>query len=302
MNLCNLSNVYHYDIILIHTIMEKISKPQSGYRMLLVVLLTLALAIFAFTGKALLLAFPLSLAFFLLLPGFFIVEPNKAMVLLLFGSYKGTVKADGFFWVNPFMTKKKISLRVRNFENKPLKVNDKIGNPVMVGTIVVWQVEDTFKASFDVDDYENFVHLQADAAVRKMAGTYPYDNFEDEHAEVTLRSGVEDVNRSLEDEISDRLQHAGINVIEARISHLAYSSEIASAMLQRQQATAIVAARRMIVDGAVGMVEMALEDLKIKGIIDFENEKKAAMVSNLMVVLCSDKNASPVVNVGTLNP
>lgn len=302
MNLCNLSIVYHYDIILIHTIMEKISKPQSGYRMLLVVLLTLALAIFAFTGKALLLAFPLSLAFFLLLPGFFIVEPNKAMVLLLFGSYKGTVKADGFFWVNPFMTKKKISLRVRNFENKPLKVNDKIGNPVMVGTIVVWQVEDTFKASFDVDDYENFVHLQADAAVRKMAGTYPYDNFEDEHAEVTLRSGVEDVNRSLEDEISDRLQHAGIKVIEARISHLAYSSEIASAMLQRQQATAIVAARRMIVDGAVGMVEMALEDLKIKGIIDFEDEKKAAMVSNLMVVLCSDKNASPVVNVGTLNP
>ncbi|WP_375585499.1 SPFH domain-containing protein [Cyclobacterium xiamenense] len=282
--------------------MEKISKPQSGYRMLLVVLLTLALAIFAFTGKALLLAFPLSLAFFLFLPGFFIVEPNKAMVLLLFGSYKGTVKADGFFWVNPFMTKKKISLRVRNFENKPLKVNDKIGNPVMVGTIVVWQVEDTFKASFDVDDYENFVHLQADAAVRKMAGTYPYDNFEDEHAEVTLRSGVEDVNQSLENEISDRLQHAGIKVIEARISHLAYSSEIASAMLQRQQATAIVAARRMIVDGAVGMVEMALEDLKIKGIIDFEDEKKAAMVSNLMVVLCSDKNASPVVNVGTLNP
>ncbi|GEO21739.1 hypothetical protein CQA01_22730 [Cyclobacterium qasimii] len=199
------------------------------------------------------------------------------------------------------MTKKKISLRVRNFENKPLKVNDKIGNPVMVGTIVVWQVADTFKASFDVDDYENFVHLQADAAVRKMAGTYPYDNFEDEHAEVTLRSGVEDVNKSLEDEISARLQHAGIKVIEARISHLAYSSEIASAMLQRQQATAIVAARRMIVDGAVGMVEMALEDLKIKGIIDFEDEKKAAMVSNLMVVLCSDKNASPVVNVGTLN-
>ncbi|WP_162417061.1 SPFH domain-containing protein [Cyclobacterium roseum] len=282
--------------------MEKTIKPLSGYLMLLVALGILVLAIFGFAAKAFLLALPAALAFFLVLPGFFIVEPNKAMVLLLFGSYKGTVKADGFFWVNPFMTKKKISLRVRNFENKPLKVNDKIGNPVMVGTIVVWQVEDTFKASFDVDDYENFVHLQADAAVRKMAGTYPYDNFEDEHAEVTLRSGVEDVNKSLEDEISDRLQHAGIKVIEARISHLAYSSEIASAMLQRQQATAIVAARRMIVDGAVGMVEMALEDLKIKGIIDFEDEKKAAMVSNLMVVLCSDKNASPVVNVGTLNP
>jgi len=282
--------------------MEKVIKPQSGYLLILVALGILVLTIVAFAAKAFIFALPAALMFFLILPGFFIVEPNKAMVLLLFGSYKGTVKADGFFWVNPFMSKKKISLRVRNFENKPLKVNDKIGNPVMVGTIVVWQVEDTFKASFDVDDYENFVHLQADAAVRKMAGTYPYDNFEDEHAEITLRSGVEDVNKSLEDEISDRLQHAGIKVIEARISHLAYSSEIASAMLQRQQATAIVAARRMIVDGAVGMVEMALEDLKIKGIIDFEDEKKAAMVSNLMVVLCSDKNASPVVNVGTLNP
>jgi|TARA_R110002096_G_scaffold24510_2_gene77277 regulator of protease activity HflC (stomatin/prohibitin superfamily) len=281
--------------------MEKTIKPQSGYSMVFLTLFLLAILVFAFIGKIPFLFVPAVILLIFIIPGFFIVEPNKAMVLLLFGSYMGTVKSDGFFWVIPFMTKKKISLRVRNFENKPLKVNDKIGNPVMVGTIVVWQVADTFKASFDVDDYENFVHLQADAAVRKMAGTYPYDNFEDEHAEVTLRSGVEDVNKSLEDEISARLQHAGIKVIEARISHLAYSSEIASAMLQRQQATAIVAARRMIVDGAVGMVEMALEDLKIKGIIDFEDEKKAAMVSNLMVVLCSDKNASPVVNVGTLN-
>ncbi|WP_339902756.1 SPFH domain-containing protein [uncultured Cyclobacterium sp.] len=281
--------------------MEKTIKPQSGYFMVFIAFCLLAFVVFTIVGKVVFLLVPSVLIFALTLPGFFIVEPNKAVVLLLFGSYKGTVKDDGFFWVIPFMSKKKISLRVRNFENKPLKVNDKIGNPVMVGTIVVWQVADTFKASFDVDDYENFVHLQADAAVRKMAGTYPYDNFEDAHAEITLRSGVEDVNKSLEDEISDRLQHAGIKVIEARISHLAYSSEIASAMLQRQQATAIVAARRMIVDGAVGMVEMALEDLKIKGIIDFEDEKKAAMVSNLMVVLCSDKNASPVVNVGTLN-
>ncbi|WP_460513237.1 SPFH domain-containing protein [Cyclobacterium sediminis] len=281
--------------------MEKTIKPQSGYFMVFIAFCLLALIAFSIIGKVVFLLIPTVLLFAFIISGFFIVEPNKAMVLLLFGSYKGTVKDDGFFWVIPFMTKKKISLRVRNFENKPLKVNDKIGNPVMVGTIVVWQVADTFKASFDVDDYENFVHLQADAAVRKMAGTYPYDNFEDAHAEITLRSGVEDVNKSLEDEISDRLQHAGIKVIEARISHLAYSSEIASAMLQRQQATAIVAARRMIVDGAVGMVEMALEDLKIKGIIDFEDEKKAAMVSNLMVVLCSDKNASPVVNVGTLN-
>lgn len=199
------------------------------------------------------------------------------------------------------MTKKKISLRVRNFENKPVKVNDKIGNPVMIGTIVVWQVEDTFKATFDADDYENFAHLQSDAAIRKMAGLYPYDNFEAEGAEITLRSGVEEVNHSLEKEISDRLYHAGIKVIEARISHLAYSSEIASAMLQRQQATTIVAVRHKIVEGAVGMVEMALADLKMKDIIEFDDEKRAVMVSNLMVVLCSDKSATPVLNVWTLN-
>ena len=281
--------------------MEKNNKPLSGYLMLFVDLALLAFSIWAIVNGMYLVGIVGSLAFILLLPGFFIVEPNKAMVLLLFGAYKGTVKANGFFWVNPFMTKKKISLRVRNFENKPVKVNDKIGNPVMIGTIVVWQVEDTFKASFDVEDYENFVHLQADAAVRKMAGIYPYDDFETENEEITLRSGVEEVNKSLEDEIGDRLQHAGIRVLEARISHLAYASEIASAMLQRQQATAIVAARRKIVDGAVGMVEMALEDLKLKDIIDFDEEKKAAMVSNLMVVLCSDRSPSPVLNVGTLH-
>ena len=171
----------------------------------------------------------------------------------------------------------------------------------MIGTIVVWQVEDTFKTTFDVEDYENFVHLQTDAAVRKMAGLYSYDNFEDDHAEITLRSGVEEVNHSLEKEISERLLQVGIKVIEARISNLAYASEIASAMLQRQQATAIVAARQKIVEGAVGMVEMALADLKMKDIIEFDQEKKAAMVSNLMVVLCSDRSASPVLNVGTLN-
>jgi regulator of protease activity HflC (stomatin/prohibitin superfamily) len=281
--------------------MEKTNKPLSGYLMLFVELGILTLSIWTMVDGLYLAGTIASIAFIMLLPGFFIVEPNKAMVLLLFGAYKGTVKANGFFWVNPFMAKKKISLRVRNFENKPVKVNDKIGNPVMIGTIVVWQVEDTFKASFDVEDYENFVHLQADAAVRKMAGIYPYDDFETENEEVTLRSGVEEVNQSLEDEISDRLQHAGIKVLEARISHLAYASEIASAMLQRQQATAIVAARRKIVDGAVGMVEMALEDLKLKDIIDFDEEKKAAMVSNLMVVLCSDRSPSPVLNVGTLH-
>ncbi len=281
--------------------MEKTIKPLSGYLMVFIGLVVFALAIWSIIAAAYLPGIVGFFVFLLILPGFFIVEPNKAMVLLLFGAYKGTVKAYGFYWVNPFMVKNKISLRVRNFENKPVKVNDKIGNPVMIGTIVVWQVEDTFKASFDVEDYENFVHLQADAAVRKMAGIYPYDDFETENEEVTLRSGVEEVNKSLEDEISDRLHHAGIKVLEARISHLAYASEIASAMLQRQQATAIVAARRKIVDGAVGMVEMALEDLKMKGIIDFEEEKKAAMVSNLMVVLCSDRSPNPVLNVGTLH-
>lgn len=281
--------------------MEKSTKPLSGYLMVLVAIALIPTIVFAMINQIFWLGIALIVLFILILPGFFTLQPNKAMVLILFGAYKGTVKDNGFFWVNPFMTKQKISLRVRNFENKPLKVNDKIGNPVMVGTIVVWQVEDTFKATFDVEDYENFVHLQTDAAVRKMAGKYPYDDFEAENAEITLRSGVEEVNHSLELEIAERLEHAGIKVIEARISHLAYASEIASAMLQRQQATAIVAARRKIVDGAVGMVEMALEDLKLKGIIDFEEEKKAAMVSNLMVVLCSDRSASPVLNVGTLN-
>lgn len=282
--------------------MEKVTKPMSGYFMLLFALGLIIFALVLFIKQIMIVVGIFSVvAALICLGGFFIVEPNKSMVLLLFGDYKGSVKANGFYWVNPFMTKKKISLRVRNFENKPVKVNDKIGNPVMIGTIVVWQVEDTFKATFDVDDYENFVHLQSDAAIRKMAGLYPYDNFEAEEAEITLRSGVEDVNHSLEQEISERLHHAGIKVIEARISHLAYSSEIASAMLQRQQATAIVAARQKIVEGAVGMVEMALADLKLKEIIEFDDEKKAVMVSNLMVVLCSDKSASPVLNVGTLN-
>jgi regulator of protease activity HflC (stomatin/prohibitin superfamily) len=281
--------------------MEKIIKPLSGYVLVLIILGLIPVAIFSFIGEQLIMGFGAVFLFFIGLPGFFIVEPNKAMVLLLFGDYKGTVKASGFFWVNPFMTKKKISLRVRNFENKPVKVNDKIGNPVMIGTIVVWQVDDTFKSTFDVDDYENFVHLQSDAAIRKMAGLYPYDDFEAENEEITLRSGVEEVNHSLEREISDRLNNAGIKVIEARISHLAYASEIASAMLQRQQATAIVAARQKIVEGAVGMVEMALADLKMKDIIEFDNEKKAVMVSNLMVVLCSDRSATPVLNVGTFH-
>ncbi|MEM8969613.1 MAG: SPFH domain-containing protein, partial [Bacteroidota bacterium] len=200
----------------------------------------------------------------------------------------------------PFYSRQKISLRARNFDSERVKVNDKLGNPIMISVILVWKVEDTYKAAFDVNDYENFVKVQSDAAVRKLANSYPYDNFDHEH-EITLVSGVDEVNEALEGRLSDRLQMAGIKVIEARIGYLAYSSEIASAMLRRQQATAIVAAREKIVEGAVSMVEMALEELSKKEIIEMDEEKKASMVSNLMVVLCSDKDATPVVNTGTLH-
>ena len=233
--------------------------------------------------------------------GFFFVNPNGSRVLVLFGDYKGTVKKNGFFWTNPFYLKKAVSLRARNFDSERIKVNDKVGNPILIGVILVWKVEDTFKAAFDVDDYENFVRIQSDAAVRKLAGRYPYDNFEDDEAEITLRSGLDDVNHALEETLSQRLQIAGIKVIEARIGYLAYASEIAGAMLRRQQASAIVAARHKIVEGAVSMVEMALEDLSKRQVIDLDEERKAAMVSNLMVVLCADKDITPVVNSGTLN-
>jgi hypothetical protein len=191
-------------------------------------------------------------------------------------------------------------LRARNFDSEKVKVNDKLGNPIMIGAILVWQVKDTYKASFEVDNYENFVKIQSEAAIRNLAGAYPYDNFDDEHAEVTLRSGLKEVNHALEEELRERLEIAGIAVIEARISYLAYAPEIANAMLRRQQATAIVAARQKIVEGAVGMVEMALAELSKKQIIHLDEERKAVMVSNLMVVLCSDKDATPIVNTGSL--
>lgn len=234
--------------------------------------------------------------------GFFIVNPNQSVVLVLFGNYKGTVKANGFFWTNPFNKRQKISLRAHNFDNEPIKVNDKLGNPIMIGAVVVWRVKDTYKAAFDVNDYLEFVQIQSEAALRRMAGHYPYDEFHDEgeEGETSLRSGGKEVNDELEQALDRRLAIAGIEVLEARISHLAYANEIAGAMLQRQQATAIVAARRKIVEGAVGMVEMALEELSQKEIVHLDDEKKAAMVSNLMVVLCSDKAAAPVVNTGTL--
>jgi regulator of protease activity HflC (stomatin/prohibitin superfamily) len=234
-------------------------------------------------------------------PGFFIVNPNSSKVLLLFGAYMGSVKKNGFFWVNPFYKRTDISLRARNFESEKIKVNDKIGNPVLISVILVWKVRETFKAAFEVDDYEKFVKVQTDSAVRKLAGTYPYDHFEDERADITLSSNFEQVNNNLEHEIAERLEMAGLQVIEARIAYLAYAPEIAQAMLRRQQATATVAARHKIVEGAVGMVESALQLLSKKKIIELDEEKKAAMVSNLLVVLCGDSQVEPVINTGTLH-
>lgn len=233
--------------------------------------------------------------------GLVVVNPNESVVMVLFGNYTGTIKQNGFHWVNPFFVRKRISLRARNFNSQPIKVNDKIGNPIMIGLVLVWKVDNTFKAAFDVDEYEHFVVVQSEAALRKLAGSYPYDNFEDLGAEVTLRSGGDEVNHDLAKELVERLEIAGIYVIEARINYIAYASEIAGAMLRRQQATAVVAARAKIVEGAVGMVDMALEQLAAKNIVHLDEERKAAMVSNLMVVLCSDESARPVVNTGTLH-
>jgi regulator of protease activity HflC (stomatin/prohibitin superfamily) len=240
------------------------------------------------------------LAFVLISVGFMAIEPNNSRVLNLFGEYAGTVKDSGFFWANPFFTKKNISLRANNMDTEPIKVNDKHGNPIMIGAVVVWRVKDTFKAAFGVDNYHSFVETQSEAAIRKLAGCFAYDNFEHETEEITLRSNSTEVSDLLEQEVSERLAIAGIEVIETRLSHLAYATEIAGAMLQRQQATAIIAARSKIVEGAVGMVEMALERLSSHNVVELDEERKAAMVSNLMVVLCSERAATPVLNTGSL--
>ena len=268
---------------------------------MLVWLAMVAGAIYLFTSHRVLLAMLLAVLAVFTMIGFFFINPNGSVVLTLFGEYKGSVKHNGFFWVNPFFAKKSISLRARNFESERVKVNDKRGNPILISVITVWRVKDTFKAAFDVDKYEHFVMVQSDAAVRHLAGIYSYDNFDDEQEEITLRSGMEEINHALERELGERLSIAGIEVMEARIGYLAYAEEIASAMLKRQQAEAIVAARFKIVEGAVSMVEMALEDLSKKEIIHLDEDKKAAMVSNLMVVLCADKEATPVLNTGTLH-
>lgn len=234
------------------------------------------------------------------LPGYFIIQPNESKVLVLFGKYAGTKREDGFYWANPFYAKKRISLRARNLTTEKIKVNDRLGNPIIIGAVVVWRVKNTAMAAFEVDDYEDYVNVQSEAAVRNLAGAYSYDAFDDQEADITLRSGGEEINEVLERELADRLKLAGVEVLEARITHLAYASEIAGAMLQRQQATAVIAARFKIVEGAVSMVKMALDHLKDEGIADFDEDKKATMVSNLMVVLCSEKSATPVINTGTL--
>ncbi len=234
-------------------------------------------------------------------PGFIAVNPNTSRVLTLFGDYIGTIRESGFFFANPFFTKKRISLRAVTLDVPTIKVNDKQGNPVLIGAVVTYRVRNTFKAIFEVENYADFVKIQSETAVRKLAGLFSYDNWEDEGATVTLRSGVDEVNHQLAHEISERLHIAGMEIIEARINNLSYATEIAHAMLQRQQATAIVAARSTIVEGAVGMVEMALAQLSKKQIVELDEERKAAMVSNLLVVLCGDRSVSPVVNAGTLH-
>ena len=306
---------YHCDIILIslskikteviHKLKilvmekEKIMSPYIGY-------FGLFSALALFFGPILLAVYVSPWWLFLLLAdafcwiGLMVVNPNESSVLVLFGNYAGTIKRNGFYWINPFFIRKKISLRARNLNSEPIKVNDKLGNPVMIGIVLVWKVENTFKSAFEVDDYIRFVDIQSEAAIRKLAGFYPYDNFDDEEADISLRAGGEEVNNELENELKDRLKIAGIHVMEARIAYLAYASEIAGAMLRRQQATAIVAARQKIVEGAVSMVDLALARLSEQEIVDLDEEKKAAMVSNLMVVLCSDKDVSPVINTGSL--
>ncbi len=288
--------------------MERIIKPASGYLALLILLLTLvgggySIYFMVSTGEKGLGVFMLFLSFVLFLiiaKGLLIVNPNHSRVLNLFGKYRGTIKDNGLFFVNPLYTAQRISLRSENLQGHTLKVNDKMGNPIEIAAVIVWKVGDTYKAAYDVQSYNDYVRVQSEAAVRHLAVSFAYDNFEDQHAEITLREGGDTVNSILEKELTERLAKAGVIVEEARISHLAYAAEIAGAMLQRQQATAIVAVRAKFVEGAVGMVDMALKKLSEENIVELDDEKKASMVSNLMVVLCGEKAAQPVVNAGTL--
>ena len=273
----------------------------NGIPFIGLMLVQAALALYLFSSQTPI-GFILGVALGVLLPflakGFFQVAPNEGQVQQLFGKYAGTVRAEGLRWTNPFFSKQRLSLRVRNFESSKLKVNDSDGNPIEIAAVVVWQVLDTAEAVFCVDDYENYVHIQTESALRQMAQSYPYDAHDD--SKPSLRSHGEVINSHLRDEIQTRLGKAGVRVVEARISHLAYAQEIAQAMLQRQQAGAIIAARTQIVEGAVSMVEMALEQLSKRGVVQLDEERKASMVSNLLVVLCGERGTQPVLNTGTL--
>lgn len=293
----------------------------------------LSVALFVYgTLWSILTAASLFIPIIFIAPGFVIIEPNDARVMIFFGKYSGTVTDNGFFWMNPFYIRKKLTLRARNLDTPPIKVNDKVGNPVMIGAVMVWKVKDTYKAMFNIDsssigesaakeaalsalssrllsseltklmqNYESFVSTQSDAALRKIAGMYAYDSNESEGDQITLRSDDGEVSQRLEEELNSRLSIAGIEIVEARINYLAYASEIAGVMLRRQQADAIISAREKIVEGAVSMVQLALNKLEKEGIVDLDEEKKAAMVSNLLVVLCADEAAQPVLNTGTLH-
>jgi regulator of protease activity HflC (stomatin/prohibitin superfamily) len=278
---------------------EVLVQPTSGWPVLFTWLLVTPLYVLFLVVRQPL--FAIGLPFLVLvLGGFYIVEPNLARVLVLFGKYKGTVRKDGLFWTNPFMLRKKVSLRAHNFDSKTIKVNDLLGNPVEISSVLVWRVRDTAHALFDVVNFEHYVEVQSEAALRQLATTYPYDDLEAEGAEVTLRGSHEVIAEKLREMLAGRMDSAGVEVIEARFNHLAYAPEIASAMLQRQQAKAIIAARTQIVDGAVGMVEMALERLKREKVVELDDERKATLVGNLLVVLCGNVAPTPVLNTGTL--
>jgi len=284
---------------------EKTTSVLSGYGMLalgIILLIGAGVIVYLFqdSAQAGWSALIITIASFIF-AGLFVVNPNEARVMVLFGKYSGTERRNGFYWANPFYIKKKVTLRARNLSGQKLKVNDKLGNPIEIASVIVWQVDDTFKATFDVDNYEQYVVIQSEAAVRHLAQSYPYDSFDDEVKDgMTLRASTDQMSLFLEDELQKRLGRAGVKVIEARLSHLAYAPEIAEAMLRRQQATAVVAARTQIVKGAVSMVELALQALSEKKMVVLDEERKAAMVSNLLVVLCSESAASPVINAGTL--
>ena len=288
-------------------IMEKLSLAPSGFKALLLALALPLIIVFLLvnsngnlSGLYVVLLILVVIFDLFIINGITVVQPNYATVLTFFGKYVGTIKQNGLLFVNPLYKKTKVTLRTQSTESSKLKVNDKLGNPIEIAVVILWQISDTYKATFEVDNFHEYVKNQSEAAVRHLATSYAYDNIESDHPQITLSGNSDQVTQLMEDELNNRLTNAGITIIEARISHLAYAPEIAGAMLQRQQATAIVAARSKIVEGAVGMVEMALEKLSERGIVHLDDEKKAAMVSNLMIVLCGEKSVSPILNAGSV--